>query len=74
MAIYWAQQKLLIYSSQYKKLDMQHLSMMPGHGLFSLYRDLQSSSHVAPGVIFLSMVPLLHKVAVIDDSSGEENY
>jgi hypothetical protein len=48
-----AQQNLLTYSSQYKKLDMQHLSMMPGHGLFSLYWVLQSSNHVAPGVIFL---------------------
>jgi len=31
--------KLLLYSLQKKKLCMQHLSMMPGHGLLLLYQD-----------------------------------
>jgi len=36
-----------------KKLDMQHFLMMPGEGLISLYRDLQSSNYVVPRLIFL---------------------
>jgi len=31
--------KLPLYSLQKKKLEMQHLSMMPGHGLLLLYQD-----------------------------------
>jgi len=31
--------KLPLYSLQKKKLDMQHLSMMLGHGLLLLYHD-----------------------------------
>ena len=32
-------EKLPLYSLQKKKLDMQHLSMMPGQGLLLLYQD-----------------------------------
>jgi len=31
--------KLLLYSLQKKKLDMQHLSVIPGHGFLLLYQD-----------------------------------